>query len=105
MSQAEQFYDEHVAPVLLELARKCDEQGIPFLASVEYGEGDLGTTINKAAHASSAFYLPRLALFSSNIDSFMIRVSRDATKHGHSSMILTLLGVPVQPTTPEVPNA
>lgn len=33
----EAYYDEEIAPVLLEIAHKCQARGIPFLALVQYG--------------------------------------------------------------------
>jgi hypothetical protein len=42
----EDFYDTEMGPVLLDLARRCQDKGVPFLASVQYGPEDFGTTIN-----------------------------------------------------------
>lgn len=38
MSEKEQFYDEEIAPVLLDLANKCAERGLHFLAQVRAEE-------------------------------------------------------------------
>jgi hypothetical protein len=44
MSEKEAFYDAEVAPVLLDLAEKCAERGLHFLAQVEYEPGEFGLT-------------------------------------------------------------
>lgn len=45
----EAFYDEHIAPALLDLAQKCAALEIPFLALVQFsrsaeGKGQYGET-------------------------------------------------------------
>jgi hypothetical protein len=60
---AEQFYDEKIAPELLRLAKLCEDNGLPFFAVVEFGpdpeEGDEtdnhGVTQVRPGHASKSF--------------------------------------------------
>lgn len=40
----EQFYDEVIAPKLMELAQLCQEKGMQFVAVVEYEQGEVGLT-------------------------------------------------------------
>ena len=43
-SENERWYDEEIAPVLLELAKRCQERDMSFLNSVEYDPGNTGET-------------------------------------------------------------
>jgi hypothetical protein len=43
-SDAERFYDEEIAPALLEIGRKCEERGMSVVFLVEYEPGEIGET-------------------------------------------------------------
>lgn len=58
----EQFYDEQIAPKLLELAKLCDEQGVGFAAYVEYEPDDVAATVNITARKSENLMRSRHAL-------------------------------------------
>ena len=40
---SEKWYDEEVAPVLLDLSRKCEARGISMIAVVEYEPRQTGS--------------------------------------------------------------
>jgi hypothetical protein len=42
--EKEAFYDEHIAPKLLELGQLCKDKELDFLACVEWEPGEGGTT-------------------------------------------------------------
>lgn len=44
MSATEQQYDEIIAPMLLEVAKKCHELGMVIVARVEWEPGECGIT-------------------------------------------------------------
>lgn len=94
----EDFYDEEIAPVLLELADKCKARGMSFAAAVEYAPGDTGETIALVDPGIKMLLAAWGIQCHGNVDSLMIQVQRHAKQHGHSSMILNLLKVPLQPT-------
>lgn len=41
---SEEAYDEQIAPMLLEIAKKSEELGMTFVASVEWETGETGST-------------------------------------------------------------
>jgi len=42
----EKFYDEKIAPELARLARMCQDNGLAFLAGVEWDPGHHGRTVS-----------------------------------------------------------
>ncbi|HEY8596655.1 MAG TPA: hypothetical protein VIL84_15595 [Devosiaceae bacterium] len=51
---SEQEYDITIAPVLLDLAEKCERLGMRMVARVEWGEGAYGITQTGASDGPSA---------------------------------------------------
>lgn len=102
--EREAFYDAEVAPVLLDLCKRCQDRGMGFVAMVDYsGRGNIGRTVTlpvgspavlRYAHALGSAGLDGGAV---NIDGFMIAVMREAREKGHSSAVLFQLGVPTKP--------
>lgn len=85
MTTHEQFYDEHIAPALLEIAKKCQDNGLSMVASVQFGPGaqDRGTTKVLQADASMAMVMVHnCAMAAPNVDSFMISLDRYCREHG-----------------------
>lgn len=103
ISEGERYYDEHVAPVLAQLAKDCAERGMHIMAYVEYEPGARGLTCARSGEPSAAFLIAEAAARANgNIDSLMITVMRHASVHGHSSVVLKTLGVPeTPPASPE----
>lgn len=95
---SEALYDEEIAPILLTLAEKCQANGIPFLALVEYAPYKCSRT---EFLPTTACISQRIATWAAradgNIDSLMIAVQRHARENGHSSAVLQILGIPTQP--------
>ena len=86
MTENEKFYDEEIAPALILLAKKCEERGIPFLASVEYDPGERGRTAFVPDHAGLAMAMLHLcARAGENVDSYIIGLIRYAREHGIST--------------------
>jgi hypothetical protein len=42
--EKEKFYDEKIAPELVKLALACRDNGLTFLAGVEWSPGEIGKT-------------------------------------------------------------
>lgn len=90
--EREDFYDREVAPVLLELARKCEGSGMSFLAMVEWAPDETGQTMSVRDNASIAL---RMALWAmqakGNADALITQMQKHGKEHGHNSVYLHLL--------------
>lgn len=80
-------YDELIAPKLMECAKLCEANGIPFVC---YAQDDDGVSRTAFIPPGSAFG-PRLvelaAQANGNVDSMMIALIRHAREHGPGSSI------------------
>lgn len=95
----ERFYDEELAPVLADMAKRCAEKGLSFVALVEWDFGEVGHTGSLREGRGPQIENASAAAFAGdNVDALIMHLMRKATEHGHSSMFLHQLGVP---TTPE----
>ena len=101
----EPWYDAHVAPALLKLGNECADRGIPFLAVVGYdgSKGSSGRTACMPAERAEFFNVLDTAARCHvdgggfHLDAFLGALIRHAREHGHSSIYLSQLGIPVQP--------
>ena len=102
----EVYYDADIAPLLMDIATKCEAKGIPFLAMVEYATGKCSRTefLPKSACMSQ-----RMATWAAraeaNVDLLMFAIQKHAREHGHSSAILTILGDSPDTTSDEAVDA
>lgn len=81
----EQFYDEEIAPALLAIANRCNERGIPFVASVEYKTGEHATTFQLGPDACLAMQMVYMCSRTApNVDSYLINLIRHAKQNGIS---------------------
>jgi hypothetical protein len=95
----EKFYDEHVAPDLMRLAKLCEMNGMSFLAQVEYAPDETSETKAVVAGFGIKTVIARAGIeCHGNVDSLIISIQRYAMKHGHSSAVLAVLGVPTKPS-------
>lgn len=89
MTEQEAFYDKEVAPVLMELAKKCEGAGLSFLAMVEWEPGETGRTMSVREGAGIGI---RTALWAmqaqGNADSLIMAMMQHGKEHGHNSMCL-----------------
>lgn len=91
--EREAFYDREVAPTLLELARKCEDAGLSFLAMVEWAPGQAGKTMSVQAESGLGLKMTRWAMESrDDADALIMQMMRYGKEHGHESVCLTLLG-------------
>lgn len=97
----EAIYDEVIAPKLLDVARICNEHGMPFLAQVEYAPGDYGTTADMPADRSLPMDWAYVAgRCRGNADDLIGYLISQARTRGHGSVYLKMLGVPLKPEEP-----
>jgi hypothetical protein len=61
MSERETFYDDVITPGLIDLARKCEDNGLSFVAHVEFDPGEMGRTVTMQKGAGVAIKLTELA--------------------------------------------
>lgn len=81
MEDKEKFYDEVIAPKLMEVGKICKEKGIPFLAVVEYTPskvGEIGVIIPEECLKMAM--IRHCAKTAPNIDWYFIGLSRYATE-------------------------
>ena len=82
---SELFYDEQIAPVLMELAEKCRDNGLSMVASVQYGTEDRqrGDTYMLQPDAQlPIMMIKHCAATAPNIDSYLIGLAGYCKKHG-----------------------
>ena len=76
---SEKVYDNEIAPKLLEIAKMCETEGIPFLAIVEWTPGKIGRTeLQTNNECIEMVMIRRCAKTVPNIDSYIIGLSRYA---------------------------
>lgn len=99
MTEREKFYDREVAPALLALAKKCEDNGLSIVAKVEWEPGETGTTATIRDGAGFGLHLTHwAATANSNVDSLIMACMRHGREHGHQSACLTVLGVSAMPS-------
>lgn len=97
-SEKERYYDEVIAPKLAEIAKDAGEQGLNFVALVEWEPGSLARTACAAMAQGLSFMMANWAAqCCGNVDSFWMAVQKYAMKHGHSSVFLKEQGIPENP--------
>lgn len=83
LSDNEAWYDAEIAPVLADLAKRCNERGMSFIATVEYDEGKRGGTYYLTEGACLAMRMVYMCSASApNVDSFLINLIRYCAKKG-----------------------
>ena len=95
--EREAFYDREIAPVLLELAGKCQANEMSLFAVVEWAPGEQGRTISLRKHHGLGIRFANLAAaMNGNVDGLFIEIEKYAREHGHNSAYLSRLGVPAK---------
>lgn len=96
--QREAFYDEEIAPMLDFLGAKCRANGLSFFAMAEWNPGDTGRTVSLLEGHGPTIAMANLAATNGhNADNMIGKLVHLGQKHGHSSMYLRILGVPMIP--------
>ncbi len=82
-SAAEQWYEAEIAPALMEIGRKCEARGVPFVAVVEWEPEQRGRTELLPPGSSLAMVMLRhCAATAPNIDSYIIGFGRYCREQG-----------------------
>jgi hypothetical protein len=79
----EKIYDTEIAPKLLEIAKICEANGIPFLALVEWAPGNIGRTELRTKDECLEMIMVRhCAKTAPNIDGYVLGLAKWANKEG-----------------------
>lgn len=82
-SDGEAWYDAEIAPALADLAKRCNERGMSFVAVVEYQPGDRGCTYMLTEDAGLAMQMVGLCSRTApNVDSYVISLRRYCKAQG-----------------------
>lgn len=76
-SDNEKFYDDEIAPMLLEVSKRCEAMAISFIGVVEYEHGSRGRT--STIHSDAGLEMRMLdfcARTGSNVDAYIISLIR-----------------------------
>lgn len=96
--EREAFYDTEIAPVLRDLATRCQANGLSFLAVVEWEPGESGRTFYQTPPSGLGIrWADAAARANGNADNLIMGLMKHGQEHGHSSACLHLLGVPTAP--------
>ena len=83
MSDKETYYDEEIAPALLELANKCKEAGLSFVAVVEYAPDELARTRMLQQDAGLKITMvEHCAHTAPNMDGYVMGLARYCNENG-----------------------
>ncbi len=94
----EEFYDAEIAPMLLDLIKKCKAEGLSLVAMCEFGPNEMGTTLSIRDGAGIEIVMARMGIQArGNADALLMGLKQHAEKHGHQSAMIELLGVPASP--------
>ncbi len=80
---SEAWYDSEIVPALAALAKRCNERGMSFLASVEYEPGNRGRTTFLTGGAGLAMQMIDMCSATApNVDKYIMRLIQHCKKHG-----------------------
>ncbi len=90
----EEFYDDEVAPVLLDLAKKLQDRGMSLLFTVEIDSETAGTTCALTkGHGLGIEWAHVAAKCNGNADILIGYLAKQANERGHGSIFLRQLGI------------
>lgn len=96
-AEREAFYDREIAPALLDLGKRCHENGLSFLACVEWAPGESGRTRQFVEPYGLPIEIADAAMRAgNNVDALLLFLMKIGKERGHSSLILHQLGVPTK---------
>lgn len=98
--EREALYDKEIAPLLARAARLAEANGMSMTCLVEFNPGDTGETHTLAGDQSYKVALAYAAIAChGNVDALFLAVARHARQHGHSSLYLSRMDIPMAPET------
>ncbi len=77
VSEDEAWYDAEIAPALADLAKRCNERGMSFVAVVEYQPGDRAGTYMMTEDAGLSMHMVSLCSRTApNVDAYVMNLKR-----------------------------
>lgn len=96
--EREAFYDEHIAPKLLELCQLANANDMGFVAAVEFNPDQIARTSQLTPGHCFHMLTVLVALkVGRNVDTLIGFLVNEAETRGHGSVYLKMLGVPERP--------
>jgi hypothetical protein len=90
--EREVFYDREIAPALLDLARKCESNGLSLVAMTEWWPGETGLTATVREGAGIKLRMTQwAAAVNGNVDALIMQLQKHGREHGHNSLFLSVL--------------
>lgn len=91
--EKEKYYDDVIAPLLLDIRNKCQEAGMPFIAAVFITPETRGETMFIPVECNSArIRIVQAAIKADgNADSLIHWMLKYGKEHGHNSACLSIL--------------
>lgn len=82
-TDGEAWYDAEIAPALADLAKRCHERGMAFVAVVEYQPGDRAGTYYMTEDAGLQMHMLHLAAQTvPNVDRYILALRRHCKERG-----------------------
>jgi hypothetical protein len=79
----EEYYDQEIAPALLEISKKCKERGFSMVATVEYDKDARGSTFLRGPNTGLEMVMLELcAKAGTNVDRYMLSLRRFCEESG-----------------------
>jgi len=100
MKDLEQIYDDQISPLMLQILEICQKHSMPMFAEFKYNDDGYCKSFISADWPVVNHYN---AISQSkqgngvNVDKYILWVAKQAKESGHSSMVLTQMGVPITP--------
>lgn len=92
--EREAIYDAEIAPALANLAARCSQLGMSFIAFAEWDQAERagGTTCMVQEDASAGAHLAYFgARANGNADKLIASIMKYAREHGHQSVFIKVL--------------
>jgi hypothetical protein len=97
MENLEKVYDEQISPLVLQIIEICQKNTMPFFLDFQYADNSTCKSSSPPKDNILIKYLEAIHQCVSddgfNVDKFMFWVMKAARTTGHSSLILSQLGV------------
>lgn len=100
--QREALYDDQIAPLLAQAGKLAEANGMSMTCMVEFNPGYTGETHTLAkGHGYKTSLAYAAIACHGNVDALFLAVSKHAQKHGHSSLYLARMDIPMTPEDPK----
>lgn len=100
--QREALYDDQIAPLLAQAGQIAQANGMSMTCVVEFNPGETGETATLAKGHDFKVALAHYAIAChGNVDALFVGIAKHARQHGHSSLYLSRMDIPMTPEDPK----